>query len=349
MSQTDHETRPNSPAQQPKEIESSAVQVQAVDTEPFNVAPDSIWRRVLSVSQEDFFRDVERALTGAEPGTLEAWIRWNEAHYPIGGPCHWAAEANGSKRRRDQRRRAGRDPRPSTQELCTYRKMVFTDLELPWSDLPAKTRLKAEGDLGLGHMGDGLSDTTWEYDSEPPYTLPEQPESGKEARHSQIKRTQVKTESETGRGSGPSPSVALETKEAPVRDAEGQHKVTIELLQREYGLVMGMMERLYSEGQDPRSVPRYAQMQQEWRELEITLVAIRESLKWHSMFEAGTLHMYTLIALGLMPGGAPNLGQGVASLQGRGGNPATLPSGGFNRFGAHPGYQFGPSAKPSKQ
>ncbi|KAF9368576.1 hypothetical protein CPC16_005192 [Podila verticillata] len=154
MSQTDHETRSNSPAQQFKQAEGGADQGPVADTEPFNEAPESIWRRVLSVSQEDFLHDVEVAITGTEAGTLEAWVRWNEAHYPIGGPCHWASESSESKRRRDQRRRAGKDPRPMAHDLWTYRKMVLTDLGLPWSDLPTKGMMKAADGLGMDPEGD---------------------------------------------------------------------------------------------------------------------------------------------------------------------------------------------------
>jgi len=335
MSQTDHEPRPNPLAEQPEKTAGSTDQGPGADTDPNSVGPDSIWQRVLSASQEDFFRDVELAITGTEAGTLEAWVRWNEAHYPIGGPCHWASESSESKRHRDQRRRAGKDPQPTVQELRTYRKIVFTDLELSWSDLPAKVVMRVAGRPGLDpedditkneglecadlkgkgkevtpddiQQGDPISDegeTSEEvlgyWNRRPGQAGRAEGSQGVPGRRAPRQAKPYERPTSEPRMTGPemvmTPKPTARTARfAKTSAMQEQHKLSIRILDEHYQLV--------TEG------IRQAQQERDWQrhqQLSATAAAIHAKIRWHYMMaeRPEPLQLFTCLAMHITPYGS---------------------------------------------
>jgi len=296
--------------------------------------PNSIWRRTLTVEEEDFLRDVGIALNGMEPGTLERWIEQNEAMYDRRNARHWYHLSWDNAEFRDRNVTAGESRELPERILASYRSVVLRDLGETESPSPAQEGPEGTADSpgpdpGLNKQGD----TTQEYSPDVPVRQPTPVEAGQST-------SQAGARAEPLEDREPHQHGVPGAHESMVKEATDHWHTTMVLLHREYAVTVGQMEQLSRESQQPHSVERASLIQQEWQYLGNILAGLREHLKWYSMFEAGPLHMFTLIALGMAPG-APGTRHNAVGAFGPSAAPGAAPGMNFAGFGAHLGYQFG--------
>lgn len=313
---------------------------QAEDDQIVELPPDSVWRRSLTVEEEEFFRDIEIAVQGMEPGTLERWIQCNEVKYDRKHRGHWRNHMWNNGWYRDQRRARGESSDTPECMLAAYRTFVLDDLEDKENVPPVVVEPVAD-DAPRPSPVMSSQDTTREYSPEVPVAQPAAAETSQSA-------------PQAGATAMPSGSQGPYQHEVPgangpiVRGAEEQRQATIALLQQEYSATVGLMQWLVEESKKPHPEMQVQQMLQEWRSLDNILASLRDHLRWYSMFEAGNLHMYTLIALG-MTQGLPSTANGSVRDLSLGAQPGAVPGINGAGFGAHSGYRFGAPANSARK
>ncbi|KFH69368.1 hypothetical protein MVEG_04181 [Podila verticillata NRRL 6337] len=90
--------------------------------------PNSVWHRTLTVEEEDFLRDVGKAVKGMEPGVLERWIVKNEAMYDRRNVKHWHNLSWDNAEYRDRHLSAGEGRELPERILGAYRSIILKEL-----------------------------------------------------------------------------------------------------------------------------------------------------------------------------------------------------------------------------
>ncbi|KAG0316940.1 hypothetical protein BG000_004684, partial [Podila horticola] len=299
--------------------------------------PDSIWHCLCTVEEEDFLREVHRSLHGLESVTLERWIHRNELKYPRKDSEHWRQLAKADGRYRDELRDEIEGGRLPERFLRAYRARVLADLEENEDGSPVEKKPEAAITApGAGSVGEPEGDSTRVYSPDVSVGQPAAVEANRPMSPADARAEPVRSQEPNQRG-------------APVAhgvlgaESNAQWRGTIRLLQREYELTLNQMEWLDKESQQPHPVEYAGQLLREWHALRNRLTGLLDQLKWFSMFEAGPFHMYSLVAMSMVPG-LPGNGHGMAWGLGLSAQPSAVPGMNFTGFGAHPGYQFGAPA-----
>ncbi|KAI9241706.1 MAG: hypothetical protein BYD32DRAFT_457710 [Podila humilis] len=304
--------------------------------------PNSVWHRTLTVEEEDFLRDVGKAVKGMEPGVLERWIVKNEAMYDRRNVKHWHNLSWDNAEYRDRHLSAGEGRELPERILEAYRSIILK--ELRETESPPSVQEEPEGTADLPGPNSGVNkqaDTTLGYSPDVPARQPASTAAGQVPSQAGVRAAPLQ-------GQEPHQHGASEVHGSTGNGAAVYWQSTLVLLQREYAMTLSRMERLSLESQQPHSVERARLMWQEWRFFEDTLVGLREHLRWYSMYEASPLQMCVSVAHGIAPV-PPGAGRSAAGGLGLSGPPGMAPGMNFASFGAHSGYQFGAPANSARR
>lgn len=266
------------PAETGSILEAEEEEEEEADTD--ELPPNSVWQLTLTVEEEDFLRNVGKAVKGMEPGILERWIVKNEAMYDRRNIKHWHHLIWDNAEYRERHLSAGEGRELPERILEAYRSIILK--ELRETESPPSNQEEPEGTADLPGPNPGANkqaDTTQGYSRDAPARQPAPTAAGQVPLQAGLRAAPLQ-------GQEPHQQGASEVHGSTGKEAALYWQSTLVLLQRESAMTLSRMERLSLESQQPHSVERARLMWQEWRFFEDTLASLREHLRWYSMCEA---------------------------------------------------------------
>ena len=158
----EHVTLPAETGSTPvQEVEEEEEGEEEEESDTDALPPNSVWRRTLTVEQEDFLRDVGIAVKGMEPGTLDRWIEQNEAMYDRRNVMHWHHLSWDNAEYHDRYLAGGESRELPERILAAYRSVVLRDLKGTESPSPGQEGPEGTADIpGTDPMMNKQEDTT---------------------------------------------------------------------------------------------------------------------------------------------------------------------------------------------